>query len=168
MSAAGEALGLSPPVQSAPAWSTGEWLNSAVAVRLEHLLGKIVVLHAFQMLCPACVRQGLPQLQRIHELFPPGEVAAVGLHTVFEHHEVMTATALRAFVHENRLTFPIGIDTPASDPTDPVPATMRAYGMRGTPSLILIDRNGFLRKHAFGAEDDLVVGAAIAALMAAP
>jgi hypothetical protein len=42
---------------------------------------------------------------------------------------------------------------------------MAAYGMRGTPSLVLIDRAGMIRRHAFGAEDDMKVGAEIAWLM---
>ena len=41
---------------------------------------------------------------------------------------------------------------------------MRAHGLPGTPSLALIDASGQLRRHAFGAEDDLAVGAAIAEL----
>jgi hypothetical protein len=36
--------------------------------------------------------------------------------------------------------------------------------MRGTPSLVLIDRQGLVRKHAFGAVDDLRIGAEIGAL----
>lgn len=161
-----EAAGLSPPGRRAPPWRTGEWLNSPLPISLESLRGKVVVLHAFQMLCPACVSHGLPQAQRIHELFPAAEVAVMGLHTVFEHHEAMTPAALRAFVHEYRFGFPVGIDAPSGDPADPVPATMRAYALRGTPSLILIDRNGFLRRHSFGADDDLALGAAIATLAA--
>jgi hypothetical protein len=37
--------------------------------------------------------------------------------------------------------------------------------MRGTPSLILVDRHGAIRKHAFGAVDDLRIGAEIGALI---
>jgi hypothetical protein len=37
--------------------------------------------------------------------------------------------------------------------------------MRGTPSLVLIDRHGLVRKHAFGAVDDLRIGAEIGALV---
>jgi hypothetical protein len=36
--------------------------------------------------------------------------------------------------------------------------------MRGTPSLVLIDRQGLIRKHAFGSSDDLRIGAEIGAL----
>lgn len=118
------------------------------------------------MLCPGCVQHGLPQAGRVHALFDPAAVAVVGLHTVFEHHEAMTAVSLRAFAHEYRIAFPIGIDAPS--PGDPVPQTMRAYGLRGTPSLLLIDRAGRLRRHSFGAEEDIAVGAAVAALLAEP
>ena len=157
-------MGLMPAGRPAPEWAASEWFNTSAPLRLAGLRGKVVVLHTFQMLCPGCVSHGLPQAQRIHALFDPAQVAVVGLHTVFEHHEAMTPVALRAFIHEYRLSFPIGVDLPSGNPGDPVPTTMRAYGMRGTPSLVLIDRNGCLRRHGFGAEDDLAVGAAIATL----
>lgn len=148
----------------APGWTVSAWLNRDAPLSLEELRGKVVVLHAFQMLCPGCVQRGLPQAQRIHDLFEPAEVAVVGLHTVFEHHAAMTPVSLRAFVHEYRLTFPIGVDAAADH--GPVPQTMRAYGLRGTPSLVLIDRRGLVRRHSFGADDDLAVGAGIATLLA--
>jgi hypothetical protein len=94
-------------------------------------------------------------------------VAVIGLHTVFEHHAAMTPVSLQAFLHEYRIAFPVGVDAPSADARDPIPATMRAYGMQGTPSLVLIDRQGDLRRHTFGAEDDLALGAAIATLIAA-
>ena len=89
----------------------------------------------------------------------------VGLHTVFEHHAAMSPVALEAFLHEYRVGFPVGVDAPA---TGPVPATMAAYEMRGTPTLLLIDREGRLRLHAFGKVDDMAVGAAIATLLGEP
>lgn len=45
---------------------------------------------------------------------------------------------------------------------------MRAYALQGTPSLMLIDRNGFLRRQSFGAEEDATVAAAVATLIAEP
>lgn len=143
-----------------------EWVNCDGARQPADLRGKVVVLHAFQMLCPACVHHGLPQAQRVQANFAPEDVAVIGLHTVFEHHAAMTPVSLRAFLHENRTAFPVGVDAPGGDPRDPIPATMRAYGMRGTLSIVLIDRTGDLRRHSFGTEDDLAIGAAIAALIA--
>src|SRR5690606_9882792 len=101
-------------------------------LELSELRGRVVVLHAFQMLCPGCVAHGLPQAARIHATFDPRDVCVVGLHTVFEHHSVMGPQALRAFLHEYRVPFPVGVDRPGDSA---VPTTMSAYGMRGTPTL---------------------------------
>ena len=149
---------------TAPELDVVQWFNAEAPVSLAALRGKVVVLHAFQMLCPGCVQSGLPQAKKIAALFPPAEVAVIGLHTVFEHHEAMTPVSLAAFIHEYRLTFPIGVDRPSE--SGPVPRTMQAYGFRGTPSLVLIDRQGRIRHHSFGAEDDMRVGAEIALLVA--
>ena len=157
-------FGLGPPGQPAPAWATCAWFNSSVDLQLADLRGQVVVLHAFQMLCPGCVSHGLPQAQRIHATFAAQGVAVIGLHTVFEHHAAMTPVSLQAFLHEYRITFPVGVDAPSGDARQPIPLSMQAYEMQGTPSLILIDRNGDMRQHAFGAVDDLALGAAIAAL----
>lgn len=157
------AIAATPP-GLAPELDVVEWFNTPTPLSLADLRGKIVVLHAFQMLCPGCVQGGLPQAQKIAKLFSPNEVAVLGIHTVFEHHAAMTPVALKAFIHEYRLTFPIAVDRPGED--GPLPVTMAAYGMRGTPTLILIDRLGRVRKHSFGAEDDMIVGADIAFLLA--
>lgn len=159
-------FGLDPPGRSAPPWATSEWFNTDGALSLERLRGSVVVLHAFQMLCPGCVQHGLPQAQRVHESFAASGVVVVGLHTVFEHHAAMTPVSLQAFLHEYRIRFPIGVDAPSAAAGNPIPVTMQAYGMQGTPSLVLIDRNGHLRQHAFGAVPDLALGAAIATLVA--
>ena len=140
------------------------WLNTPEPITLAGLRGRVVIVEAFQMLCPGCVQSSLPQAQRIAQLFPADRVAVIGLHTVFEHHAAMTPVSLEAFIHEFRLTFPIGVDRPGED--GPIPRTMAAYGMRGTPTLILIDRAGWIRKHTFGVEEDLRVGAEIATLLA--
>lgn len=153
---------MAPPLQVA------EWLNTPRPITLDDLRGRVVAIHAFQMLCPGCVAHGLPQAQRMQALFPPKQLAVIGLHTVFEHHAVMApAAALRAFVHEYRLSFPIGIDRPDADGGN-VPHTMQALGLRGTPSLLLLDRRGRIRLHHFGRSDDLRVGALIGQLIAEP
>ncbi|HRO10999.1 redoxin domain-containing protein [Amaricoccus sp.] len=156
-----------PPEGSvAPEIDAVEWFNVEASMTLAGLRGRVVVLHAFQMLCPGCVAAGLPQAKRIAATFPAAEVAVIGLHTVFEHHAAMTTVALAAFIHEYRLRFPIAVDRPGE--AGPMPRTMAAYGMQGTPSLVLIDRAGRIRRHSFGAEEDMRVGAEIALLLAEP
>ncbi len=146
-----------------PELAVSQWFNSKEPLKLVNLRGKIVVLHAFQMLCPGCVSHGTPQAQKMHQLFPPERVAVIGLHTVFEHHEAMTPVSLKAFIHENRLTFPIGVDEAGKN--GPIPVTMERYQLRGTPSLVVIDGDGRIRHHGFGQEDDMAVGTLIGSLL---
>jgi hypothetical protein len=149
---------------AAPELQIKTWLNTAEPLSLASLRGRVVFAVAFQMLCPGCVSEGLPQAQRARAIFPENDLAVIGLHTVFEHHEAQgTEAALKAFLHEYRIGFPVGIDMP--NPDYPLPKTMQAYGMRGTPTTLLFDRRGRLRVHHFGHLDDMQIGAAIATLI---
>lgn len=153
-------------IATAPEIRAQAWLNAPQPLSLAGLRGRVVALHVFQMLCPGCVSHGIPQAQAIRRSFAESDVCVIGLHSVFEHHDVMTPAALSAFAHEYRLDFPIAIDLPATD--GPIPLTMQAYGLRGTPSLVLIDRNGCIRLNHFGRIEDLQVGACIGQLIAEP
>lgn len=150
----------------APALQASGWLNTPAPLSLDALRGRVVVLSAFQMLCPGCVSHGLPQATRLHEAFAPEDLQVIGLHSVFEHHAVMTPEALRVFVHEYRLRFPIAIDAPGIG--TPLPRTMQAYGLRGTPSLVLIGRDGRVALNHFGHLDDLALGALVGQLIQQP
>ena len=145
-----------------PDWSVDQWFNTPKPISLADLRGKVVVIEAFQMLCPGCVAQGLPLAQQVHDLFPREEVAVIGLHTVFEHHAAMMPVSLEAFLHEYRLTFPVGVDTPGKAT---LPVTMERYGLRGTPSLLILDRDGVPNAHHYGPIDPLRLGAEIAVLV---
>ncbi|MEZ5749389.1 MAG: redoxin domain-containing protein [Caenibius sp.] len=149
--------------EPAQPWTTTRWFNSE-PLTLEDLRGRVIVLGTFQMLCPGCVANGLPQLQRIVQTFNRRDVAVIGLHTVFEHHAAMTPTSLEAFLLEYRIGFPVGVDL--HEDSSGTPITMTRYGLRGTPSLVLIDRAGLIRFRGFGHEPDLAVGARIAQLIA--
>ena len=147
----------------APELLVHSWFNTDRPLLLAGLRGRVVVLAAFQVLCPNSIAGGIPQAQRIYETFAPSDVAVIGLHATFEHHDAFSSAVLKAFVHEYRLKFPIAIDQP--NPASPIPLTMERYKMRGTPSLVLIDRHGLVRKHTFGGVDDLRLGAEIGALV---
>jgi len=151
----------------APALAVSRWFNTPAPLTLENLRSRIVILHAFQMLCPGCVSHGTPQAEKLHRMLRDNDdIVVIGLHTVFEHHEAMTPVSLEAFIHEYRLTMPIGVDQ-AGDGT-PIPITMQRYAMRGTPTTIIIDGAGLIRHHGFGQDDDLALGLRIGALLAEP
>jgi len=150
------------PFAMAPDLRVSQWFNTEEELSLKKLRGKVVVMEAFQMLCPGCVTHGLPQVKSVFETFSPEQVAVIGLHTVFEHHAAMTPTSLKAFLFEYRFDFPVAVDE-AGD--NGMPKTMEAYQMRGTPSLILIDTSGRLRAQYFGQVQDLRLGYEIASLL---
>ena len=148
----------------APEWQVDVWLNTRAPLELSQLRGRVVLLHAFQMLCPSCVSHAVPQAERVHQEYAEHGVSVIGLHTVFEHHAAMTPVALEAFLHEYRVTHPVGVDVAVAGIS--IPATMRRYGMQGTPTLILIDRAGKLRLHELGRMDDLRLGMMLGQLLA--
>ena len=63
-----------------------------------------------------------------------------------------------------RVAPPFGVDTP--DDKDGIPLSMRALALDGTPSLVLVDREGCIRMKRFGHVPDLELGASIATLVA--
>lgn len=150
---------------AAPDWQVSQWFNTPSPLSLAQLRGRVVLLHAFQMLCPGCVSHGVPQAERVHRDFAAHGVTVVGLHTVFEHHAAMMPVALEAFLHEYRITHPVGVDVAGPDGA-PIPLSMRRYGLQGTPSLMLIDQAGRLRLHEFGQIDDLRLGVVLGQLLA--
>jgi len=137
---------------TAPEIQVSNWFNTPAPLTLAALRGEVVMLHAFQMLCPGCVMQETPQAVRVWNQFRERGLKVIGLHTVFEHHAVMTPEALAVYLHEFRIPFPVGVDRASTDRS--VPQTMAAYEMRGTPTTILIDRAGEIRHHHFGSNYD--------------
>jgi peroxiredoxin len=148
--------------ENPPELQISRWLNTQQPVSLASLKGKVVIVVAFQMLCPGCVEHALPQARKLRERFRPEQVAIIGLHSVFEHHAVMSPAALEVFLSEYGWTFPVGIDHVANE--DGVPKTMAAYQMQGTPSVLIFDRAGRLRRHYFGRPDDMLLASEIMAM----
>lgn len=84
----------------APEWQVEVWLYTRAPLELPQLQGRVVLLHAFQMLCPGCVSHAGPQADRAHREYAELGVSVTGLHTVFEHHAAMMPLALEVFLHE--------------------------------------------------------------------
>lgn len=147
--------------ETPPELVTAQWFNAPEPLSLKKLKGKVVVVVAFQMLCPGSLRHSLPQAQRIARAFNSDEVAVVGLHMVFENHADMSPSQLEPFLKTEHIEIPIAVDKQGASG---LPETMEAYGMQGTPTLLVYDRQGRLRRHYLGAVDDVRLGAEIMAL----
>ena len=150
-----------------PEWDVSQWFNTPAPIRVADLRGQVVLVHAFQMLCPGCVIHALPQARRVHELYGTRGVAVIGLHTVFEHHDAMPPHALQAFLHEYGLRFPVGVDRPSPN-GQPLPRTMLRLGLQGTPTTLVLDRHGRLRVQHFGQVEDLPLGVVLGQLLSEP
>jgi hypothetical protein len=148
---------------AAPELKISKWLNTNEPLSLEKLKGRVIAIHAFQMLCPGCVLHGIPQAQKLHAVFNPEIVSVIGLHTVFEHHEAMQEVSLQAFLSEFRVNFPVGIDAPSLNGR--IPQTMDLYKMQGTPTWLLIDTYGNLRFQGFGGIEDMSLAAKVTELI---
>lgn len=140
-----------------------EWLNTDKPLDRASVRGRVVVVTVFQMLCPGCVQLSLPQARALHQAINHEDLIVIGLHSVFEHHHVMTPEALRVFAKEYRLQFPIAIDRPQK--TSSLPSTMERWALQGTPSLLVFGRNGERAFQHFGHLDDLRLGVLLGRLM---
>ncbi len=147
-----------------PELSVARWLNTDETPTLAALRGKVAVVVAFQMLCGGSIKHALPQAQRISKSFQRDQVAVMALHCVFERHAEMTPDKLAAFLAEQGVTIPVAIDAPGKRAKQDPPQTMVAYEIQGTPTILLFDRQGRLRRHYLGQVDDLRLGAEIMAL----
>lgn len=147
--------------ESPPELETAHWLNTEAPLKLKEQKGKVVVVAAFQQHCPGSVKHGLPQAARIAGAFSPDEVVVIGLNTPFEETEKQNKAALEKFVEEHELPFAIALDKTNGKS---LPKTMEAYEIQGTPTVLVFDRQGRLRRHYLGQVDDLRLGAEVMAL----
>lgn len=147
--------------ESPPELQATAWFNAEPPPTLAGLKGKVVVLAAFQQHCPGSLRHGLPQAARLAAAFNDDEVTVIGLNTPFEHTDKQSKAALEAFVEEHGLEFPIALDKANGKS---LPKTMEAYEIQGTPTVLIFDRQGRLRRHYLGQVDDFRLGAEVMAL----
>ncbi|MHA2789601.1 peroxiredoxin family protein [Corynebacterium sp. S7] len=139
-----------------------EWLNTPDD-RAPDFEGKVVLIEVFQMLCPGCVNHAIPQAKKVHKMVDGAQLQVIGLHSVFEHHEVMGPEALKVFCSEFGVDFPVAIDLPREGRV--IPATMKKYRLEGTPTTMLVDRQGRVRQTHFGQIDDLALGFLLGSLL---
>lgn len=142
-----------------PELDVAYWLNVDETPTLEKLKGRVVVLVAFQTHCQASLAHAIPQARRLAESLDPRQVFVLGLNAPFENKAAQTREALEKFVAEHELMFPVALDRSVggSDAT----ATMTAYELQGSPSVLIFDRQGRLRRAYFGEATDIRLAAEI-------
>lgn len=148
--------------QPMPEIEASQWLLSE-PVSIAAQRGKVVLVYAYQMLCPGCVVHAAPQVQKVRNFYSPEVLTVIGLHSVFEHHAAMGPESLKAYLHEFKYTYPVAIDRHSGG--NLLPDTMTKLSLRGTPSILLIDKLGRLRRHFFGQMEDLRLGTEIGLLI---
>lgn len=143
-------------MRTAKDWIVEKCFNTDQNISLKDKLGQVIYMPVFQMLCPGCVYYCIPQALKIYQQFKDKNLAVLGLHSVFENHEAMKPLALKVFIKEWRIPFPVAVDLRKEGEWSP--ETMKAYGFQGTPSVVLIDSKGRLRLNRFGhIEDDKLI-----------
>ena len=149
--------------QLLPEWDVAQWFNTQQPISLADLRGQVVLIPAFQMLCPGCVMHAIPQARKAHELCGEQGVAMIGLHTVFEHHDAMHPHAWR-----RSSTNTVYVFRSASMRLQRMANQLRApwrWGLQGTPTTLVVDRQGRLRLRHFGHVPDLQLGAILGRLL---
>lgn len=56
---------------------TAHWLNTDRPLTLEDFCGRALAVEVFQMLCPGCVLNGLPQAQRLAQTFDEKDLTVI-------------------------------------------------------------------------------------------
>lgn len=140
----------------APEIAGGAWVNASGGLSMAGLRGRVVVLHFFTASCVNCERV-VHELRSL-EARPGDEVVLVGVRRPRFDHE-RGAAALRAGVER------LGITHPVVD--DPDGATWDRYGVRAWPTVVVVDRDGYVVGSARGEGVGPAVERAVAGALAA-
>ncbi len=112
------------------------------ALSLSDLQGKAVVLNFWATWCPPC-RAEMPELQAAYEEYSPGGLVVLGVN------QGEDQAAVKAYLEELNLTFPVVLDTQFE--------ASEIYQVNSLPTTFFIDRDGVIR--------EIVVGQMNAALL---
>lgn len=132
------ALGIQKPQELVEAPSITGTDTDGNTVRLSGFRGKVVFLNFWATWCVPC-RLEMPAMERLYQEFR-GQGLVVLAVNVQE-----GPSAVRAFIRELKLTFPVVLDSKGEAATK--------YLVRGLPATYLIDRNQVIVGRAIGARE---------------
>ena len=140
---------------TAPDIAGGDWVNVAEPLSVRGLRERVVVLHFFTGSCVTCERV-VGELRGI-EARSGGDLVLVGVRTPRFDHE-RGGSALRATVQR------LGISHPVVD--DPEAVAWDRYGVHAWPTVVVVDRDGYVVGSARGEGVGPAVEQAVAAALA--
>jgi peroxiredoxin len=129
--------GIVKPGEPAPNFQLRD-MNGRI-VSLSELRGKVVLLNFWATWCGPC-RVEMPAMERLYRTYDRKDFEILAVST-----DAQGVAVTRPFQEENKLTFPILHD-----------ADFRvglSYGARTLPMTFMVDRQGVVRQHIFGARD---------------
>jgi peroxiredoxin len=107
--------------------------------RLSDLRGKIVFLNLWATWCPPC-REEMPSMEALHRRLQGTDFIMLAVSE-----DEGGSAAVRPFVDQMRLTFPV-----LMDPEGELPGR---YGVTGYPETFIIDREGHVIQHTIGPDN---------------
>lgn len=110
-------------------------------VELASLKGKIVVIDFWATWCPPC-RITLPLVNKVYEQTRGKDVEVYGIST-----DRVSSQRVKEFVKQNKISMPILHDRNGT-------VSMK-YGVRGIPTMFIIDRDGNIRDKHVGGDPSL-------------
>ncbi|HSA64691.1 MAG TPA: TlpA disulfide reductase family protein [Nitrospira sp.] len=108
-------------------------------VSLSDLRGKVVLLNFWATWCGPC-RVEMPAMERLYRAYDRKDFEILAVST-----DAQGVAVTRPFQQENKLTFPILHDSDFR--------VGLSYGARTLPMTFMVDRQGIVRQHIFGARD---------------
>lgn len=113
---------------------------------------KLVVIDFWATNCPPCVAE-IPHLQKLYQKYNKRGLVMVGI----SGYRGDTIEDVKSFVKDNKMTYPI--------PYDPGRKVLMKYGVRGLPTLFMIDKQGIIRNVEIGYTPPEILESEIKALL---
>ena len=136
--------------EPAPEWSIREWTDGK-AHTLAALRGRVVVIDFWSIGCTPCRKITLPVMNRLHPRFANKDVSFVNIHSAgVEMHVVKELLALQHW------DFLVGL---AQGDSETESTTNQRYGVRGFPTVVIVDRQGRVAFHSGDDDKERIMAA---------
>ncbi|MBK9119250.1 MAG: redoxin domain-containing protein [Phycisphaerales bacterium] len=137
---AADAQGTGPRIRAPEFSGISGWLNTSEPLRMADLRGQVVLLDFWTYCCINCLHV-LPDLAYLAEQFTDAPFVIVGVHSA-KFPQEKDATNVRKAVLRHNIRHPVAVDSDLQ--------TWNAYVIRGWPTAVLIDPEGYIVATHFG------------------